>query len=478
MQRNDGKNSIASWARGCAVLCAALALAIGFGARPAKAAPFAYVTNRFSGTVSMINTATNMVVATFPAGGAPTYVAVSPDGNHLYVTNEGPNTVSVIDTTSNPPAVVATVPVGTFGPSGVVVAPDGTHVYVVITAGGFGNSVKVIDTATNKVVGSPIPVRSEASEIAISPDGTHAYVTNTGDGTVSVIDTATNMVVATVTVGTSPAGVAVTPDGAHVYVVNFGDGTVSVIDTATNKVVGSPIPVGPTPAAIAITPDGQHAYVTNVNNGSAADVAVIATSTNTLATTVPLAGPSVILAGVAVPPDGTHVYVVNGSDDTVSVIDTATNTVVATVPVGEKPTGVAIIPPPQCVPFSALGAKLAIYLDQNPNNGAFGLLSSFTLGSTSDGIDPVTEPVTLQIGSFNVTIPPGSFARSPLGTYSFIGTINGVNMEVVIQPTGGKQFAVEAAALNANLAGTANPVTVRLSIGDDCGAAPVNALIF
>ena len=50
--------------------------------------------------------------------------------------------------------------------------------------------------------------------------------------------------------------------------------------------------------------------------------------------------------------------------------------------------------------------------------------------------------------------------------------------EVVMQPTGGNQFALEAAALNANLAGTANPVTVRLSIGDDCGTAPVNALIF
>jgi hypothetical protein len=96
----------------------------------------------------------------------------------------------------------------------------------------------------------------------------------------------------------------------------------------------------------------------------------------------------------------------------------------------------------------------------------------------ANGIDPVVKPVTLQIGSLTAAIPPASFTRSPLGTYTFIGTINGVNMEVVIQPTGGKQFAVEAAALNANLAGTANPVTVRLSIGDDCGTAPVNALIF
>ena len=93
--------------------------------------------------------------------------------------------------------------------------------------------------------------------------------------------------------------------------------------------------------------------------------------------------------------------------------------------------------------------------------------------AVATGINPVTEPVTLQVGGF--TAP---FTQSPLGAYSFIGTINGVDMEVVIQPIGGKQFAVEAAALNTNLTGTANPVTVKLSIGDDCGTTPVSAVIF
>jgi hypothetical protein len=129
-------------------------------------------------------------------------------------------------------------------------------------------------------------------------------------------------------------------------------------------------------------------------------------------------------------------------------------------------------------PFSAFNAKLAIYHGPNPNQDAFGLLGSFTLASSSDGINPVTEPVTHQVGGFTAEIPPNSFTQSPLGTYSFIGTVNGVDMEVVIQPIGGKQFAVEAAALNANLTGTANPVTVKLSIGDDCGTTPVNAVIF
>ena len=77
-----------------------------------------------------------------------------------------------------------------------------------------------------------------------------------------MIDTATNTVVATVTVGTGPVGVAVTPDGKHAYVTNVVPNTVSVIDTATNTVVAT-IRWGLIPQGVAVTPDGKHAYVTN-----------------------------------------------------------------------------------------------------------------------------------------------------------------------------------------------------------------------
>ena len=85
----------------------------------------------------------------------------------------------------------------------------------------------------------------------------HAYITNEGSSTVSVIDTATNTVIATIPVGSHPQGVAVTPDGSRVYVANQGAvegvGTVSVISTATNTVTGIPIPVGSYPFGLAVT---------------------------------------------------------------------------------------------------------------------------------------------------------------------------------------------------------------------------------
>ncbi len=87
-----------------------------------------------------------------------------------------------------------------------------------------------------------------------------AYTTNQGSSSVSVIDTATNTVVATVPVGSGPFGLEVTPDGAFVYVANVGSNSVSVIDTATNAVMAT-VPVGDFPRAVALTPPGAFVYV-------------------------------------------------------------------------------------------------------------------------------------------------------------------------------------------------------------------------
>src|ERR1044072_3459405 len=117
---------------------------------------------------------------------------------------------------------------------------------------------------------------------------TLAYVTNRDDKTVSVIDTVTNTVIATVPVGTTPEGVAITPTGAFAYVVNgtstSGTGEVSVINTTTNTVVTT-IPVGVNALGIAITPNGARAYVTNARENN---VSVIDTATNTVIATVPV----------------------------------------------------------------------------------------------------------------------------------------------------------------------------------------------
>ncbi|MFZ3327060.1 MAG: hypothetical protein WA231_14710 [Methylocella sp.] len=190
--------------------------------------------------------------------------------------------------------------------------------------------------------------------------------------------------------------------------------------------------------------------------------------------------------GVAVTPDGKHTYVVNGGNlvvpSTVSVIDTATNTVeAATITVGFSPVGVGIVPPPPGVPFLAFNALLAIQFGGTPNQDAFGLGSNITLSSTAPAINPVTQPVTLQVGSFATTIPIGSFVEQKDGSFAFKGVIDGVSLEALIKQTGTLRYACQAKATGANLTGTVNTVYVTLAIGggsnSNSGATSVTATI-
>ena len=78
-------------------------------------------------TVVVIDTKTNTVVDLdpetpeiegIPVGDNPLRVAFTPDGRRAYVTNRGSNTVSVIDTKTN--TVVDTIEVG-MAPGGVAI---------------------------------------------------------------------------------------------------------------------------------------------------------------------------------------------------------------------------------------------------------------------------------------------------------------------------------------------------------------------
>src|SRR5260370_39266491 len=99
------------------------------------------------------------------------------------------------------------------------------------------------------------------------------------------------------------------------------------------------------------------------------------------------------------------------------------------------------------------------------------------LGAGSDGINPVAEDVTLQVGPYSVTIPDGSFKRNKKGAYVFAGIINGVSLQFRIVPVGGNSYTLQAEGSGANLTGISNPVTVTLTIGDDSGSTQITAEI-
>lgn len=200
--------------------------------------------------------------------------------------------------------------------------------------------VFVIDTATNTLDGSPIPVGCEPASIAITPDGLQVYVANAFDDTISVIDAATSTVASTIFLPQSaaPAAIAITPDGKRAYVTaRTTSGKIFIIDTNSNTVLGPPIAVGTAPHGIAITSDGKSAYVTdNVELGS---VFVIDIATGVVSNSIPVGNYPM---AVAFTPDEKFAYIANG-EFSVSVVDTLSQAVVGNpIDVGNHPNAIAV----------------------------------------------------------------------------------------------------------------------------------------
>jgi YVTN family beta-propeller protein len=329
-----------------------LALSLFLGTAIAHAEPFAYVTNAFGPSVTVIDTATRQVVATvaFPAGSAPYSVAIAPDLKKVYVTSMdtlstcGANAgVYVIDVATNALGS-ANFALGSghiaagCEPTGIAITPDGMHVYV---ANQFDDTISVIDTNAGTVSTTiSLPRGTTLANIAIAPDGKHAYASAQGPSAVIVVDTATNTAVgAPIVVGGAPLGLAVSPDGAQVYVANNDNlGSVSVIDTASDAVVNTFSGLS-YPFAVTFSPDGKLAYVTG---GGSAFLAIIDTASQTVLNTLTtVAGTS-----IAVTADGTQAYVSNENGNTVTVVDTASAMPVATIDGLNSPRGVAARPLP------------------------------------------------------------------------------------------------------------------------------------
>ncbi len=423
----------------------------------------AYVANNQSNNVSVIDTATKTVATTIPVGTHPSGVVFSPDGGRVYVLNSGDGTISVIDTATN--TVTATIPVGGAGVDGpelLAITPDGKSVYAANELG----SVFVVDTDTSSLVATvPVP---GADAIFITPDGSHAYVqTVFTDGT-SVIDTASNTVIASIPSSSGfSTGIAGTPDGVNIYATGgFLVPSISVIATSSNTVVGS-IPCAGGPQGIAFTPDGSKAYVTNELTNA---VDVLDANTNTVEPATIAVGNDPVL--VALTPDGAFAYVSNfgfGTGSTVSVIDTSTNTVVTTLNVGSAPEAIAIAH--LAAPFAAFTVE-----DLDTNEHKVSLEGDFTLGAHSGGIDLAHQPLTLAIGSFSLTIPAGSF-RQEGGRhhFEFHGTINGlrVDFDLNTEHHNSIAFDYQAKIKGVDLV-TPDRVTVGLKIGHNVGTTHVD----
>ena len=212
------------------LIAAALSLASSL---PVVAAPIAYASNEGSGTVSMIDTATDKVTATFSVGGKPRGIALSPDGKRLYLSDQTANAVLTVDAATG--ALLTRTALGK-SPEGIYLSSDGKLLAAAVEE---DDQVMLVDTASGKVV-RKLKMRGKNPEHAVfSPDDRWLYVSSEEADSVDIVDLGKGEVVQSVKVGDRPRGIGFLPDGKRAYVAAENADTVNVIDVATMKVIAS-----------------------------------------------------------------------------------------------------------------------------------------------------------------------------------------------------------------------------------------------
>jgi YVTN family beta-propeller protein len=305
-----------------ALVTGALLLA---AARPAPAAPFAYVTT-FRDYVSVIDLATGMHVTAISTGGGESYwiaasrdgslvaaslhdntgialldpsthtriatvglpavnaepeaIAVNGNGTTVFVADETNDTLSVIDVASRTIVAGPIAVTGCSEPENMVISPDDSALYIACANGGSSSTVRVGAT-------SPYPVSLVANTsgdthgIALNSTGTRLYY---GDGGNTVeYDTAMGLPTGKTFTGCELYNGALSPDDSRLFCVEEAS-TLEIYDVATGNLLGSPIPLGSSSATgVAALQTGSPVYVA-VSSGSLVEVSPATQAvTNTLA---------------------------------------------------------------------------------------------------------------------------------------------------------------------------------------------------
>jgi YVTN family beta-propeller protein len=215
-----------------------------------------------------------------PGTSYPGGVAVSKDGSSAYALLNQNDTLTKIDLTANPPKQVEEIRVGN-APHSILIASNGTTAYISNEGGRAATEADFqIYSAGTEIVADPV---------------VGAAIT----GTVSVVDLPTMTVTANISTGLHPTGMAFYGD--NLLVANAYSDTISVIDTAKNVVrrtinVGLPIGVpgqgaayGAGPNSIAVDGKNGLAYVALYNANAIGVVDITKGATNPVLGMIPVA---------------------------------------------------------------------------------------------------------------------------------------------------------------------------------------------
>jgi len=322
-------------------------------------------------------------------------IAVGPGGARVWVVNPDSNSVTVLETATD--TVVAEIAVGE-APATLAITPDASRVFV---ANANSNDVSVIDTATLTEV-SRVPVGAEPYGVAVRPDGTRIYVAQTSQSRVTVLDAVTFAVVAQIPTVTRPKGVAVTADGTRVLVTHFLtpvpqlNGSLTVIDATTNTVL-SVVPLNLLPGLpgvagimpqVVVRPGTNTAWVPMVQGETGNPNLQLATTVHPAFAVVDVVNRNEVAGtrteldrvlsrgtsqptGVDFSPNGATAFIANMASDDVAILNAATRTQITIVDVGSAPQGIAVTPDgTKAYVSNYLGRSVSVLSVANPGTAS------------------------------------------------------------------------------------------------------------
>jgi len=216
--------------------------------------------------VSVIDTNTNTVIATYSLAFSVTALALRPDGKRVYAgrTGDGHVDVAVIDTTAERVGTIEIASSEGIGIDAIKADPTGERLYVATTET-HGSSLAIVDTETARVertvrVGPPI------RDIALA-DGT-AYVLTSDrarGGVVVAIDLSTSQITETVELGIgAPTQMTLSDDASRAYIVDYDH--VAVLCTLSHEVVDT-ITVDARPSCVAVDSERARLYIADYAGG-------------------------------------------------------------------------------------------------------------------------------------------------------------------------------------------------------------------
>jgi len=253
-----------------------------------------------------------------------------------------------------------------------------------------GDSIHVIDPATNKVV-QEIKGIEAAHGIAPSPDGARVYVSNEADTTLDVFDRTSGALIKKVPLSNHPNNIAVTKTGDRILVgIARAPGAVDVIDAATLTRTKS-IPVNGRLHNVYVTPDGKFVVAGSIPGKK---INVIDQKTEEIVWTLPT-DEGVRPMAFDTNPDGStkRIFVELSNFNGFITVDFATRKVVDKIAVPEAPAGEKVTEGLQGSPAHGLaitpdGKELAVLSKMNTRVYFYSLPDLKLAGSVKVGHHP------------------------------------------------------------------------------------------